>query len=224
MQGTDRGAAAEPHTAMRIAETSSLEAIVSELRDIERRTGIERTLAIGGLVLDRFFGGDPKVWRDRRRNKNNSIRRLAQRKDCPFSKSALHEAVAVYVASLALPCVRTFGHITASHVASVLKLEQDERESMLERAERERWTVRELRSNVVERRRSDGERRGRPRAGPESQALAQLARATRLAKEATLRLEKAYALLSDTQNAIARAVDELRELEGRLTVLSRAGS
>jgi hypothetical protein len=209
---------------MRNAEATLLEAIVTDLRDIERRTGIERTLAIGNLILDRFFGGDANTWRDRRRNKSNSIRRLAQRTDCPFSKSALHEAVAIYVASLALPCVRTFGHITASHVASVLKLDQSERESMLERAERERWTVRELRTNVVERRRSSGERRGRPRAAPESQAIAQLVRATRLAGEATLRLEQAESLVPDTRTALARAGDELRDIEGRLTLLRRAGS
>src|SRR5215207_1161276 len=84
--------------ARRVTESALLEDVVAELREIDRRTGIERTLAIGELVLNRFFGGDPTTWRDRRRNKNNSIRRLAERDDCPFCRSALNEAVGVYVA------------------------------------------------------------------------------------------------------------------------------
>lgn len=67
----------------------------------------------------------------------------------------------MYVASLELPCVRTFGHIGASHVASVLELPVDEQQSMLVRAERERLSVRELRAQV-DARRTSGVRRGRP--------------------------------------------------------------
>src|SRR6478735_7920243 len=115
-------ATAARRPARRVTEAKVLEDVVAELKEIDRRTGIERTLAIGELILTQFFGGDPAVWRDRRRNKNNSIRRLAEREDCPFCRSALNEAVGVYVAVVGLPCVRTFGHISASHVASVLRL------------------------------------------------------------------------------------------------------
>ena len=115
-----------------------LDQVVSELCELERRGGIERTLAIGELILTQFFAGNSVAWRDRRRNKNNSIRRLATRKDCPFSRSALNEAVAVHVVSLSLPCVRTFGHIGASHVVAVLRLAEGERELMLVRAESDR--------------------------------------------------------------------------------------
>jgi hypothetical protein len=145
-----------------LLEPAALDAVVDELQQLERRAGIEKTLAIGRLVLTRFFGGNAAIWRDRRRNKSNSIRRLAEREGCPFSKSALNEAVAVYVASLGMPCVLSFGHITASHVASVLRLAPAEREEMLGQAERERWSVRQLKSEVIAMRRADGERRGRP--------------------------------------------------------------
>src|SRR5690242_8846613 len=80
-----------------------LDGVVAELRELERRGGIERILAVGELILTRFFGGSVAAWRDRRRNKNNSIRRLADHSDCPFGRSALNEAVAIYAASLALP-------------------------------------------------------------------------------------------------------------------------
>ena len=71
----------------------ALERVVLKLREIERRSGIERTLAVGELILGQFFGGDASLWRDRRRNKSNSIRRLADRQGCPFSKSALNEVL-----------------------------------------------------------------------------------------------------------------------------------
>src|SRR5215203_3888366 len=123
---------------LRVPDHELLDGVIAELNEIERRSGIQRTLAIGELVLSKFFGGDPELWRDRRRNKNNSIRRLADRADCPLCRSALNEAVAIYVAVLELPCVRTFGHVGASHVASVLTLPIGQRRDMLESAERER--------------------------------------------------------------------------------------
>jgi hypothetical protein len=155
-------AAPSRRPARRVTEAKLLDDVVSELKEIDRRTGIERTLAIGELILNQFFGGDPSIWRDRRRNKNNSIRRLAEREDCPFCRSALNEAVGVYVAVVGLPCVRTFGHISASHVASVLRLPPTERQQVLQEAESGQWSVRELRQRVVTRRRAEGERRGRP--------------------------------------------------------------
>jgi hypothetical protein len=160
--------------APRVADVEVIDRVVLELREIERRSGIERTLAIGELILSQFFAGDAAAWRDRRKNKNNSLRRIAARTDCPFCKSALNEAVAIYVAVLELPCVRTFGHIGASHVASVLKLGADQRLEMLERAEREQLSVRELRKEVVCARRSGGERRGRPALDATARVLADL--------------------------------------------------
>ncbi|HWP09607.1 MAG TPA: hypothetical protein VNN72_27890 [Polyangiaceae bacterium] len=182
--GGKTGSSAGLGVAARVAEPVVLEQVVADLRDLQRRGGIERTLAIGELILNRFFGGDPAGWRDRRRNKNNSVRRLASRKDCPFSKSALNEAVAVYVASLTLPCVRTFGHIGASHVAAVLGLTEDDREPMLARAESGRMSVRELRRAIVQARRAEGERRGRPLLETPARALALVRTAVQAAREA----------------------------------------
>ena len=148
--------------ALRLEEPGLLDRVVRELCKIERGSSLDRTLAIGELILSQFFGGDAALWRDRRRNKNNSIRRLADRKDCPLCRTTLGEAVAVYVASLEMPCARTFGHIGGSHIACVLHLPPEDREILLERANLERLSVRELRQLVTSLRRSGGERRGRP--------------------------------------------------------------
>src|SRR4051812_9325298 len=94
---SEGNASAKGLVAPRLPEHAVLDQVIIELQEIERRTGIERTIAIGELILNLFFRGNPADWRDRRRNKNNSVRRLADRVDCPFSKSALHEAVGVYV-------------------------------------------------------------------------------------------------------------------------------
>lgn len=155
-----------------VGESVLLEEVTSELREVERSTGISRVLAVGELILERFFGGDPTVWRDRRRNKNNSIRRLAAHKDCPFGKTWLNEAVAVYVAVQASPCVRTYGHITAGHVAAVLPLAVEEREALWKQAEAEGWSVKRLKEEAVEDRRKEGERRGRPRLNDRQRARA----------------------------------------------------
>ena len=148
--------------ASRVKESGLLDRVVKELCEIERGSSLDRTLAIGELILSQFFGGDAALWRDRRRNKNNSIRRLADRKDCPLCRTTLGEAVAVYIASLDMPCVRTFGHIGGSHIACVLHLPLGDREVLLEQADRQRLSVRELRRLVTSLRRSGGERRGRP--------------------------------------------------------------
>lgn len=133
-------------------EVSAIDEVVQELCAIERRAGIDRVLEIGQLILERFFDGNPSSWRDRRRNKEASIRRLAQREDCPYCKSALNEAVAVYVAVTEMPCVRSFGHVRPSHIAAVLQLPRPDMVETLHVAERERWSVRELKAHVLERR------------------------------------------------------------------------
>jgi len=206
--------------ARRITEADLLDDVVSELKEIDRRTGIERTLAIGELILNQFFGGDPAVWRDRRRNKNNSIRRLAEREDCPFCRSALNEAVGVYVAVVGLPCVRTFGHISASHVASVLRLPQKERQEVLQEAERGRWSVRELRQKVVLRRRADGERRGRPTRRNDLRSLAVLRQRLNQIDETITEFESVGMLPGELQTALGRLGAELGRHRGRILVLA----
>lgn len=145
--------------------------MTNELAEIVRRTGLDRTLAVGEMILTRFFHGHAEEWRVRRKNKKNSIRRLADHPGCPLSRSALSQAVGVYVAVQALPCVRTFGHIDAGHVAAVLPLSAADRERWLRSAEQRQWSVRDLKREITEERRSAGERRGRPSTSHRDRAL-----------------------------------------------------
>jgi hypothetical protein len=203
-----------------VTEGKLVDDVVAELKEIDRRTGIERTLAIGELILNQFFGGDPTIWRDRRRNKNNSIRRLAEREDCPFCRSALNEAVGVYVAVVGLPCVRTFGHISASHVASVLRLPPPERQGILQEAERRQWSVRELRQRVVAQRRAEGERRGRPARQNDLRSLEMLRQRLNQIDETIAEIESADTISAAFRSALGGLAGELDRHRARVLALA----
>ncbi len=187
------------------ADVIALDEIARKLCEIELKPGIDRTLAIGELMLNECFGGDPQLWHDRRRNKNNSIRRLAERADCPLCKSALNEAIGVYAAVATMPHLRTYEHVASSHIAAVLVLPPEMRRPVLDEAEHSRWSVREVKQRVVELRRAKGRYRSHPNQSEESRIVALLKRIVHWAAEA------------DAQVACAGSPsDSLREAVGRL--------
>jgi hypothetical protein len=198
-----------PRVAARVDESELVARTVERLKAMKKRTGLSATLAIGELILNEFFGGDPSAWQDRRRNKNNSIRRLAGRPDCPFSRSSLDLAVTVYVETRGMPCAQTFGHIGASHIALVLGLPESEREAMLEGAEREKLSVRELRQKVVSLRREGGEKRGRPPLENSEKALALLRNAVLSVRQAVELLTEGGELQGDVRAECVDLADEL---------------
>lgn len=172
-----------------IGEQTELDSVVSELRELERKNSLERTVAIGRLILRRFFGGSVAAWRERRRNKNNSVRRLAQHPLCPLSRSGLNQAIGIFVAFEALALDQTFGHIGPSHISAVLHLRPDAQLHWLERAQHEAWGVRELKDQVTRQRRETGERRGRPRTAEKAIGVVALRKVVRLLEQAVSALE-----------------------------------
>jgi hypothetical protein len=149
---------------------------VNQLRQLERRSGLNRMIAIGRLILEQFFDGSAAAWRERRKNKNNSVRRLAQHPSCPLSHSSLNQALGVYVTVRALPSVQTFKHVGACHIIAVLHLTEAAQLLWLERAEEELWSVRQLKAAVLASRRLEGERRGRPKTSVGRARVAKLKR------------------------------------------------
>lgn len=203
-------------------EVSAIDEVVQELCAIERRAGIDRVLEIGQLILERFFDGNPSSWRDKRRNKEASIRRLAQREDCPYCKSALNEAVAVYVAVTEMPCVRSFGHVRPSHIAAVLRLPRIDMVETLHVAEKERWSVRELKAHVLERK--------APTAGSKASILGQSAygngidevRIICALRESVSRLRSSVLRVRQLDAVSDASRTVLQELEGDLSQLASA--
>ena len=166
------------------AEDAVLDAVAGEVRAVLRRAGLERTLAIGSLVLDRFFGGSVEAWRARRNNKNNSVRRLAERPDCPLSRSSLNRAIGIYAVTRAVPCVLKLAQIEAGHFGIVLPFAACDQELWLAKADANRWSVRQLRDAILSERRQRVERRCRPRAS--RWQVEQTARRGTLAKQEAL--------------------------------------
>ncbi len=148
---------------------AEVEEVASELRLIAHSSQWDKVLAIGRLILCRFFDGNERAWRERRRNKDRSIRRLAERPDCPFAKSALNEAVGVHVLCSKYPEARSEG-ITPTHVGRTLGLEPQVAIALLRQAGREGWSVRQIAGEAAQIRRAWGERRGRPVSGAEQKA------------------------------------------------------
>jgi hypothetical protein len=184
-------------------------------------TGLQRTLAIGRLVLDRFFHGSPQAWRDRRRNKNNSVRRLADRAECPLSRSALNQAIGVYALVQTLPEPEHLESLEASHFSLVIPLPPDEQEQWLRRACSEHWSVRRLRQELLEARRDQGERRGRPRLSESDRAITQLRSCTRELESAVDTLVQA-GLERSNREALLEVCGRLAFIESKLGDLRHA--
>lgn len=198
----------------------TLAEVAAELRIIDHRSGWSRTLAIGELILKRFFDDDIRNWQTHRSDKESSLRRLALRCDCPLGRSALSEAVAVYVACREMPVRQARDQLSPSHVAAVLKLASSQRVTLLEQAIATHWSVRELRSQVSQVRKHGGERRGRPLASPPSAALTHARNAVLLLRKAVELLRAAteverdlshrlQATLAEVEDHLARARSEM---------------
>jgi hypothetical protein len=194
--------------------------IAAELRVIHHRSGWSRTLAIGELILKHFFDGNVREWRARRRDKEASLRRLAQRSDCPLGRSALSEAVAVYVACRDIPGGKIRDELSPSHLAATLQFDAPRRIELLEQAIARKWSVRELRKHVAFLRKDGGERRGRPRSTPARAALTCAKNAARMLGRADALLRAAghvdADLLRCLQLALTQAEEKTRVARARL--------
>lgn len=205
----------------RAVDQAFLDAVLVELKQIETRAGWARVLGVGQLILERFFHGDVRVWRERRRNKNKSIRELAARRDCPLRKSALTEAVAVYAFVRERPHIpSTLAHLGPSHVAAVLPLAPERSEELLRLADVERLSVRDLKQRAAWHKRQGGERRGRPPSSPAVKALTKVRSGTAALRAGSSLLEGAAGVSSRQAEALDAALRETLEAveQGRAAV------
>jgi len=127
----------------------AIEGAAKELKAIERNVGLQSSVAIGDVVITRFFNGDIARWRDQRRNKSKSIRKLASHPSCPFSRSALNQAVGVCAVVRMFPEVADYTHVGATHVAATLHVPVEKQRVWLRVAEQEQLSVRELKARLA---------------------------------------------------------------------------
>ncbi|HEY3496792.1 MAG TPA: hypothetical protein VGK73_18970 [Polyangiaceae bacterium] len=213
MQGKDRSVG--------VGDTVIGEVLV-ELRTIDHRSRWDRTLAIGKLIFVRFFQEDERRWQTRQRNKNESIRRLAAKPDCPYGKSMLTQAVGVYLFCLAHREIEYAEPLTPTHVGSVLGLESQEAVRLLETGRTRAWSAREIAAAATRIRRSQGERRGRPQSQSAQKAETWVRRALAALHNVNESLEQAgppsdahRTLLADYYVRLER---ELAQLRSRLAL------
>lgn len=124
-----------------------VEAVVKELNAICKRATFDFAMAVGRLVVDRFYDGDLTRWRVRRA-KGTSFRKLARHPDLPLSPSALYRSVAIYEL-IVKNRIDQLSHVSTSHVRLLLPLPPDKQLQLLRAAEANRWTVARLRAEIA---------------------------------------------------------------------------
>lgn len=142
------------------APDALIEQTAAELRAAWREGALQTALRMGEILVTNLYAGDLAAWRARGA-KDTSFRRLAERlshDDSPLSAAFLYRACALYELEQRVG-VSALKHLTASHAFAVLGLPDTDQRTLLERAEREGWTTRQLEDAARRRRPSDG--RGR---------------------------------------------------------------
>ena len=196
--------------------------VAGELRSIVQASGWTRTLAIGELVLGSFFKDDHRAWKVRHRNKDTSIRRLAEHPDCPLAKTALTDALGVHVVCRELPWIRDFEQITPSHVAAVLGLNEAQQVELLRCVVDDGVSVRWLKRKALEiRERSDRLPR-RPATPRARKALAELQTTARTVRRIAIELEGLRELDELTRSGLRSVLRELSRVVGHTTEVVEA--
>lgn len=144
-----------------------IDAVVDELNELVRRSGIDAALAIGGIVIGKVYNGDIEAWRSHGA-KETSFRRLARHcKDVEggdgrlqMSAASLYRSVAITVMVQQLG-VSSWKHLGVSHLRAVLGLPLETQRKLLAAAEGKAMTAEELERRVARQRKTEGGRRGR---------------------------------------------------------------
>lgn len=136
--------------------------VVDGIREAQKKHGFALVQEVGRLIVEKFYGGDVSVLRDRSKT-DGSLRQLAEHPDLPMSASSLYRAVAMHELIERHGGVAGWKHLGPSHVRAVLPLEEKVQKRILRYAENHSWTVDRIEEAV--RKARDGEERhggGRP--------------------------------------------------------------
>ncbi len=127
-----------------------LEQLVAEAPLLNRPANLQVALRIGELLqscLKHAAGASgPSMARP-------SYKELALSANLGRSSSVLWRCVKIYELSVELPAIKTFVHLSTTHVRCVVNLPREQQELLLTQAESERWTCVQLEKAVAEFRR-----------------------------------------------------------------------
>lgn len=185
-------------------EDDAIGTVVLELSALCRTSTLAFATSVGELIIRRFYSGDLANWRTHNPRKAASLRKLAAHPDLPMTAASLYRSIAIYELTERLG-VRSWKHVSATHLRMVLPLHPDEQVRLLSDAEASAWSVRRLEHEVQ---RSPGQRieredrGGRRRTSRLDAALQALERANR-ALEAVLQASDGFDVYSvDTRAAV----------------------
>jgi len=144
------------------ADDRLIDQVVEELNQLHREATFDQALAIGRVIVERFYAGDLSVWR-KHAGKDTSFRKLAARtgRDLHATATTLYRAVALYELSERLG-VSTWQHLSVSHLRAVLGLPEDQQRELLVTADLARWTTKRLEAETRRLRSTHVVKRGRP--------------------------------------------------------------
>ena len=126
------------------AESDLIDEAVAEINAIYSSTQLELALAIGEVVVKKFYGNDFKAVRDKNPNKHTSFRKLAARADkdgdLKVNKTALWRSVALYELCTRLELdVSGRKQLTMTHLRAVLPLPYKEQKRLVAYALEKDW-------------------------------------------------------------------------------------
>lgn len=137
-----------------------------------------------------------------------------------MSRSALHQAVSVYVASWSISEVERYVHIGFSHIAAVLRAVPADRQRLLGLAEKNLWSVRRLRQEIARMVQPGVARRGRPARLPVDHAKVRLRECMQVLLDVADSLAEVPALHEDACSSDLRVlVDDVARAQAQLALL-----
>lgn len=122
---------------------AAVEATVDALCDLQRHRTIAFSVDVGRIVVQGIYGGDLSRLRERHAKDCPTLRALAGHPRMPFSATALHQAIGIYLLATRLPGVLG-SDLTLTHLRAVLPYPDDVQDHLLTCAIVESWSAREL--------------------------------------------------------------------------------
>jgi hypothetical protein len=137
-----------------------IDEVVGEIRRLTAISTLQLSVAIGELLLHRFFDGDIARLRARG-DKDTSLRRLAEHPDLPFSASTLSRHVSVFEVVQRIGGLDAVKNLTHHHIRYVLDVPERQQVRLLTQAEKHGWSATVLREKAAPLRKP-AHRGGRP--------------------------------------------------------------
>ncbi len=120
-----------------------LDEIASTIREMSASATRAFVMHAGRVVTEKLYDGSPTAWRFRGA-KQHSLRRLAARPGLGVSPATLYRTLAAYEILCHAGSMFRWPELSVSHLSVVSKLPPGDSTALLDRAERESWSVSRL--------------------------------------------------------------------------------